>query len=118
MFTSSYWCVSSPSSVEKAVNDVFFDKGVANIPCVKHDTSTEQKRSIEILIPGVKKSDIELELVEGQFKISVAGKTYYLNIDNVKSQYDLEGVEAKLDLGILTIDIPKVKKENKKITIK
>ena len=82
---------------------------------------------VEVDLPGVSKEDVKIELLDDQMTISVDKNTE--NVEE-KSGYvrrerreiaskrmimlpdsDAEGIEAKLTDGVLTVNVPKLKKE-------
>lgn len=106
------------------------------------DVFTQQKVSViedesfvktEIPLPGVKKNQVFLELDEKKREISLdlddEGKKTYLKYSGMKfypgvyklmdSTLQLDKIKTSLDLGILTIDIPRGKEvsKTKKISI-
>lgn len=92
-------------------------------------TEDENEYTIKINLPEVEKKDIKLSLEKGSLTIDVdfnskeennkkfilreryyskISRSYYLG-DNVKPEH----LEAKLENGVLTINVKKVKEENK-----
>ena len=103
---------------------MFYD----SIQCV-NAKEVEDKYVIEVLLPGVDKEDVELLFDKGVLTIKTNKPTFFGEKFNYRSsllridinRYDIDAIKANLDKGILTIEIPmlkKAKKEIKKITIK
>ena len=103
---------------------MFYD----SIQCVNAKVQ-EDKYVIQVLLPGVDKSDVELLFDKEILTIKTTKPTFFGKNFNYKSsllkvdqnKYDVDAIKANLDKGILTIEIPmlkKAKKEIKKITIK
>ncbi len=96
---------------------------------------TNEHYIIEMELPGVKKSDIKVEIVEnaisvygvkeknseeGQIKYHCMGRVYgkFKRSFQLPGPFDMHAVKAKLEKGILTITIPKLEeKRSKKIII-
>lgn len=123
--------------------DNFFE-GVRDFPmisphylrevCKANISETEGEYTIEVDLPGYAKEDISIELKKGIIKISAKkekNEKKYIHqekfVENVSREFsigeniDETKIEAKLENGILEIDIPKKTKEpetSNKIEIK
>ena len=92
---------------------------------------TESAHLIELAVPGVKKEDIKIELVENKLTISLSQSETSDEKPNLKERrefsyhkfsrafnlpknIDKEKIEAKNEHGILTVTIPKKEEELKK----
>ena len=85
---------------------------------------------VEASIPGIKKEDISMNYDDSKLTIEVkeheASKDEYVIRERFENYYkreielanvDAEGIKARLENGILTINLPFVKKETKSICI-
>ena len=70
---------------------------------------------IEITMPGVNKEDITLKRYVDRLSIKYKKKAYTYDLDDNDKKYG--AISAKLDLGILRIEIPFEKIEPTSITI-
>ena len=90
--------------------------------------SDESSYIVEANLPGVNKEDVKIELLDSRMTISVDKKEEstekkegYLRRERSEiasrrtillPESDAEGIEAKLTDGVLTVNVPKVKKED------
>ena len=115
----------------------FFDRSVPLSKAfagIKLDVQEQENDYIvEADLPGVEKSDITLDLIDHYLLIdvqqkmdnSVKEKNYVRKERTVTSsrrsvflpQADSEGIEAKLENGVLTVTVPKASKEKQKRAI-
>ncbi len=87
---------------------------------------------VEAAIPGVKKEDIDMNYHEGVLTIDVKKSTNeksddkYLVRERTNNFYkreielqgvEIDGIKAKYENGILSVVLPKIKKQNKSISI-
>lgn len=85
---------------------------------------------VEASLPGIKKEDISMNYDDSKLTIEVkeheAPKDEYVIRERFENYYkreielanvDAEGIKARLENGILTINLPFVKKETKSICI-
>ncbi len=88
-------------------------------------SDTEEMKTIKILVPGVKKENISLTVDEGLLIMKlkdVVIESAFVNPGlcisvNLDKKCNIDKMKASLDLGILTITIPKYKKMNTTKTI-
>ena len=90
---------------------------------------TEKEYRVEAELPGVKKEEIEIDMMDGRLNITIQREE---NVDEEKKNYihrerryssmnrsiyladaKADGIKAKLDDGILSISIPKDEKVDK-----
>lgn len=79
----------------------------------------EGKVKVYIELPGVDKSDIQLNVAEQV--VEIRAKNFFKKVQLPTENVDLEKVTANYKNGVLTVDIPKVQKaveDDKKRTIK
>ena len=121
-------------------DDLFNDQIMTRYPMTNLNfaldvSGDENGYTIEADLPGVNKDDVRIELVNNQLTISVDSKKEskeekagYIRKERreiaskrtiLLPDSDGEGVEARLADGVLTVSVPKVKKEEltKKIEI-
>lgn len=92
----------------------------------KYVSDTNDLKTVKYLLPGVQKNNISIDVVGDEIRIyltDVVVETPFVNPDfkdviNVEEGMDLDNMKAKLDLGILTLSIPKKVKIEEKRTIK
>ena len=75
--------------------------------CLQEET--DKGISLKIKLPGIKKENIELKyLSSGAINVTVISDGDVLVNQDIypQRQIDPEGIEAKLDLGVLTITAP------------
>ena len=114
-------------------NDSFFKRGFA-ADTFRLDIKEDDKQyQIEAELPGVKKEELSIELLENSLKIAVVReqnnrekKNNYIHRERsyssmARSIYladaDPENIKARLDNGILYVTVPKLAKAEKKHTI-
>lgn len=130
--------LQTPDSFQNMLED-FFNDDFPFRRSLQYDTfkidlqETEKEYVVEAEIPGVPKENIDLSFDEGKLKISVKkeenkedrSKNYihrerkYSSMERtiLLADIDEQGVKAKLDNGILTINIPKKEKVEKALKI-
>lgn len=121
------------SDFETALNDSLLNPSFGNRNPLLNISENEKEVSVEMVIPGYKKSELEISLdnnlltvkgKKGSDKESKNGK--YLRREfsaqeftrtfRVDPNVDQESISSKLEDGILTIQIPRAKKvESKKM---
>lgn len=73
---------------------------------------------VRVDVPGYKRSEIVIEVEDNKMFVKLDGnrgkKSYKFNLNDA----DLEGIESKLEDGILEIKVPTKTKNKKTITIK
>ncbi len=118
--------VEVPTKAEKEVVNAF-------VPTV-NTREDENAYVVEIDLPGVKKEDIKVNIdqekrtltVSGErkFKEEVKKEDYYkiessygkfLRTFSLPENVDAENIDAKTEVGVLHITLPKVKKEEKEV---
>ena len=88
-------------------------------------SDTEELKTVKILVPGVKKENISLTVNDGVLTMKlkdVVIESAFVNPGmcvsvNLDKKCNIDKMKASLDLGILTIEIPKYKKTNTTKTI-
>ena len=84
----------------------------------------EEAFVIELAVPGYSKKDIEISVEDSVLKVN--GKRELANKETeefasgfqLAKNLDLNGIEARTENGILSLKLPKAKKETLKIEIK
>ncbi len=111
--------------VNKVIDDVFSGEViVGEVRVAADEFETNDHFMIEIEIPGVKKEDINLQVVDGVLNIT-GKKTSGTSNDNLRYHkrerrfgdfsrsfplpgfVELENIKAKFDYGVLTVSFPK-----------
>lgn len=122
-----------PSIFKDIIGDEWIEKSAVTAPAV-NVIDTENQYKVEIAAPGMKKDDFRIDVgADGELVISMEkkseneeknGKDTYLRREFSYSQFrqslllpdnvKTDDICAKVENGVLTIDIPK-KKESEKI---
>lgn len=119
--------VLAPRTIFGMFDELLYDlkriEGGKDWTPVVHSEEDENGYKIDVEVPGVKKEDIEIEIKDGYLKVSGEKKWKDEMSKFSKSWYldgyiDIENIVARIDNGILTLELPKVKKEIKKIEIR
>ena len=123
-----------PTVFDDFLNTDFMPRANATAPAV-NVKENENAYTMEIAAPGIKKEFCRVSINdEGNLTIAIENKTehkeedhknHYLRREfsytNYEQNYTLpddvekDGISAKVENGILTVELPKVKKEQKKI---
>lgn len=79
----------------------------------------DQGINYHIELPGKSKEDVKVFREEEAIVIKIEDKKYIITYEDFaySSSYDFDTVKAKMKNGLLTITIPKIKKEQKQIEI-
>ncbi len=133
---NGYKPVTFSNFVDKFFNDDFYGGKVANSYSPKVDLAeTEKSFELEFHLPGIKKSDINIELKNDQ--LTVSGERKFeednkstRNFKSVESHYgsfsrsfylpdnvNTDNISAEYKDGILRLEIPKDEKKEAKKTI-
>ena len=118
--------VNVPGEAEKEVVNAF-------VPAV-NTRETEDAYIVEIDVPGVKKEDIKVNIDPEKRTLTISGerkfteeakKEDYYKIESAYGKFmrtfslpeniDIDNIDAKTEDGVLTIKLPKVKKEEKEV---
>lgn len=130
LFDESFWY---PFDRSIATN---FSKGVMGFPKVDI-TETEKEIVVTANVPGVSSEDISVEVSDGILTISGQANKEHKEEDKNKRYYryeresgsfsrsfslptkvDEENIEAETKNGVLSVKLPKIKEEKKKIQVK
>lgn len=92
----------------------------------KYVSDTNELKTVKYLLPGIQKNNISIDVVGDEIRVSlndVVVESPFINPDfkdviQVEEDMDLDNMKAKLDLGVLTLTIPKKVKIEEKRTIK
>lgn len=90
---------------------------------VSHVVRSETDKSIvfELAVPGVAREEILVEVVDGVLSVRVDSKTKLTRSFerewSLGDSIDAAKMQAKLENGVLSLILPKVKREDKKISI-
>jgi HSP20 family molecular chaperone IbpA len=92
----------------------------------KYVSDTNDLKTVKYLLPGVQKNNITIDIIGDEIRISlndIVVETPFVNPDFkdvilVDENMDLDNMKAKLELGVLTLTIPKKVKIEEKRTIK
>ena len=92
----------------------------------KYVSDTNELKTVKYLLPGIQKNNITIDVVGDEIRVSlndVVVESPFINPDfkdiiSIEEDMDLDNMKAKLDLGILTLTIPKKVKIEEKRTIK
>jgi len=107
------------------------DGGISSFVPVVNTREDENAYHIEVDLPGVKKDDINVDISDGvltisgerKYKNEVKEKDYYKVESSfgkfersfrVPEDIDIENIKAESKDGVLEVELPKVKKEEKK----
>jgi HSP20 family protein len=121
-----------PSLFNDLVNDdLFFGRNSGNVPAM-NVVENEKNYELEFAVPGLKKEDLQLQIdADGIMSISMTHKE---NKEDKKPNYirrefayrefnqsyilpedaDREKITAKVENGVLSINVPKLEVEDKK----
>lgn len=92
----------------------------------KYVSDTNELKTVKYLLPGIQKNNISIDVVGDEIRVSlndVVVESPFINPDfkdviQIEEDMDLDNMKAKLDLGVLTLTIPKKVKIEEKRTIK
>lgn len=124
-----------PSLFNDLVNDdLFFGRNSGNVPAM-NVVENENNYELEFAIPGLKKEDLQLQIdADGIMSVSMTHKESnedkkpnYIRREFAYREFnqsyilpedaDREKISAKVDNGILSINVPKLEVEEKKPTV-
>lgn len=72
--------------------------------------------SIEIELPGFKKNEVNVQVEQGQIKVSAKNKkSHYVRTFTYGNLIDIDKMDAKLEDGVLLIKIPKSERAKAKV---
>lgn len=119
--------------------DDFFDDGLFGVRNLRNDTfkmdvkEQEQGYLIEAELPGIKKEEIKLDYQDGRLMISISRqeevneeKENYIHRERRTSSMqrslylkdvNIQGIEAKLEDGVLKISLPKTEVASNRLQI-
>lgn len=81
-------------------------------------TMVRNDKGVSIDMPGVKKEDLDVELEDGAIKIVCNKKGRNYNwVLSVPNNVNTSAIKLKLEDGVLTVELPKIEKTNKKLVI-
>ena len=113
------------NDIVRELNGGSFGGTISSYP---HSTANESGYKIEVPLIGISKEELNLdmELVRGTKYITITAdpKNKTTWVRSYKMSYpleddaDIQNVEAKLENGLLTVKIPKIKPEKKVVNVK
>ena len=86
-------------------------------------TSDDKQWIIEMPLPGMSKENLKIDFQDSMLTISAASSIKSKAIRNIKKSWALDdsinvsAISAKLENGLLTVVLPKIKPEKKSISI-
>ena len=86
-------------------------------------TSDDKQRIIEMPLPGMSKENLKIDFQDSMLTISATSSIKSKAIRNIKKSWALDdsinvsAISAKLENGLLTVVLPKIKPEKKSISI-
>lgn len=83
---------------------------------------TKEGLQIKVVVPGYEKEDFNLYVEDGSLRLEISRETDHLSYSIFSRwsspRYDLEAATAEYKNGILTLKIPRLEKEPKRLAIK
>ncbi len=94
-----------------------FDSTV-NYPSLDINENKE-KYTIEVIVPGVKKEDVSVEVENSALSIEFKNRSSIMERRkfSIPGDVNITAITAKLENGILEIQLPKKQKETQKIKV-
>lgn len=98
----------------------FFNEDINRTDMNYTTTSGPESCVIEIDLPGVKREDIDLNVEGNLLTVSAKRKqTTLRETFKVRNEFDVSNIDARLELGVLTLIIPRAQgSKPQKISIK
>lgn len=117
-------------ALDKFLNNVF---DVYAMPGISTDftynkeeyyvSSTDKQWTIEIPLPGISKEDLKIDFENSMLTVTANSTLKSKAVRNIKKSWalddtiDVSSIAAKLENGLLTITLPKIKPTKKSISV-
>jgi HSP20 family molecular chaperone IbpA len=88
-----------------------------------HMSNDDKQHTIEIPLPGISKENLKIDVEENMLLVETNSPLKSRCVQNIKKSWyisdtmDVNSITAKLENGLLTINIPKVKPTKKSVTV-